>query len=70
MAREITLEMKEKNLGALSRALGNHRQKAPKPAQAPQSPKTKTKMDLIMAKERENLDKYFKERELRVSKMA
>jgi hypothetical protein len=26
VAREITLEMKEKNLGALSRALGNHRQ--------------------------------------------
>ena len=70
VAREITLEMKEKNIGALSRALGNHRQKAPKPPQAPQSPKTKTKMDLIMAKERENLDKYFKERELRVSKMA
>jgi len=27
-------------------------------------------MDLIKAKERENLDKYFKDRELRVSKMA
>jgi hypothetical protein len=70
VAREITLEMKEKKLGALSRALGNHRQQAPKPVQAPQSPKTKMKMDLIKAKERENFDKYIKVRELRVSKMS
>ena len=71
VAREITLEMKEKKLGALSRALGNHRQQAPKPpVQAPQSPKTKAKMDLIKAKERENFDKYLKDRELRVSKMS
>jgi len=70
VAKEITKEVKEKKFGALSRAIGNSRQQAPKPQKTQLSPNAKSKESLLKAKEREAYERYFKERELRVEKMA
>jgi len=64
-AKEITQELKDKKLNSLSRAFGINRQTAPKPPQ-----QTNPKLEQARAKEREAYEKYFKDRELRVEKMA